>query len=211
MPTSNTPFSNAEPPVPRKGWRGSLDSFIGPGATTAEVWFQFSAAILVALACLSVYAETTDHSSWKLYVTVLLLAFDLIGGVVTNSTSAAKRWYHRAGQGFVEHMNFIALHAIQIASVAFLFAYEHPWFYFGTIYGLLLLSSAVVLKVPLYLQRPVAMALVAASIPFSMSRQLVPRTPGLEWFIPLLFLKLLVAHLTVEAPYQPSRTARKVS
>lgn len=28
-------------------------------------------------------------------------------------------------------------------------------------------------------------------------------TPGLEWFIPLLFLKLLISHLLREEPYLP--------
>jgi len=135
---------------------------------------------------------------------VIALGMDMIGGVVTNSTSAAKRWYHREGQGYVQHMTFISIHAMQIAAVAFLFCprEDRQWFYFLAVYGPLLVSSVVVLSVPLYLQRPVAMSLVSAAIPLSMSKVL-PETPGMEWFIPLLFLKLLVSHLTVETSFQP--------
>ena len=63
--------------------------------------------------------------------------------------------------------------------------------------------SILVLTVPLYLQRPVAMAMVAASFPMVV---LLPITPVTPWFVPLLSLKLLVAHLTVEAAFQPDVT-----
>ena len=101
-------------------------------------------------------------------------------------------------------MTFICIHALQIATVSFQFVAveEERWFYFGLVYGFLLVSSTIVLTVPLYLQRPVAMTLVAGAIPGSMS-QLVPQTPGLEWFLPLLFVKLLVSHLTQETPFRP--------
>jgi hypothetical protein len=29
-------------------------------------------------------------------------------------------------------------------------------------------------------------------------------TPGLEWVVPFLFLKLLLSHLLKEAPYRPA-------
>jgi len=146
----------------------------------------------------------------ELNAVVIGLGMDLIGGVVTNSTSAAKRWYHREGQGLVQHMTFISIHAMQIAAVAFLFCFQEDrqWFYFLAVYGSLLVSSVVVLSVPLYLQRPVAMSLVSAAIPLSMSNVL-PATPGMEWFIPLLFLKLLVSHLTVETSFQPGEVWHK--
>lgn len=149
-------------------------------------------------------ASSEESSGWKLNAIVIALGMDMIGGVVTNSTSAAKRWYHREGQGFVQHMTFISIHAMQIAAVAFLFCPQEDqrWLYFGVVYGSLLVSSAIVLSVPLYLQRPVAMSLVSAAIPLSMSKVL-PETPGIEWFIPLLFLKLLVSHLTMETSFQP--------
>ena len=146
----------------------------------------------------------------KSSVVVLLLGVDLIGGVVTNSTSAAKRWYHRDGQGFKEHMTFIAIHAMQIATVAVGYVVVddghnyswNSWSYFGCVYGTLLVASWTVLTVPLYLQRPVAMSMVAASLPGSRLLLLSDATPGLDWFIPLLFLKLLVAHLTYETSFQ---------
>jgi len=169
-----------------------------------------------------VFLENTtiqkEDVSWKQSITVLLLGMDMIGGVVTNSTNSAKRWYHRPTQTIVDHMMFIAIHAIQIGLVSILFvdvsssstssvvdkAEEEKeqlqrlqFQYFGLVYISLLISSLIVLTVPKYLQRPTSMALVATSIPLSMLQNL-PKTPGLEWFVPLLFLKLLVSHLTYE-------------
>lgn len=150
-------------------------------------------------------------------IVAYLLGIDLIGGVVTNSTSAAKRWYHRTGQGFIEHMTFIAIHGTQIGTVAFMFVDDRTkngngntfsfdnvesWKYFGFVYGAVLLSSIIVLSVPLYLQRPTAMTIVACSVPCSMS-SMIPKTTGLEWFVPLLFMKLLISHLTIEIPFGP--------
>ncbi|MFZ0613588.1 MAG: hypothetical protein WAM73_15220 [Desulfobacterales bacterium] len=50
-----------------------------------------------------------------------MLAFDIVGGVTTNATSSAKRWYHRSGQTALNHMGFIALHLLHIFLVAWLF------------------------------------------------------------------------------------------
>eukprot|EP00581_Thalassiosira_minuscula_P013998 CAMPEP_0183715192 /NCGR_PEP_ID=MMETSP0737-20130205/9527_1 /TAXON_ID=385413 /ORGANISM="Thalassiosira miniscula, Strain CCMP1093" /LENGTH=208 /DNA_ID=CAMNT_0025944281 /DNA_START=238 /DNA_END=864 /DNA_ORIENTATION=- len=191
---------------PRKGFfSGQLDSFVGPGATKAELVLQFGASFLIGIGCLLVFHETNPNASCKQNIIVAFIGIDMIGGVVTNSTSAAKRWYHRPGQGFREHMTFITFHALQIGTVAWQYVEgdTEKWLYFGLVYGILLVFSAIVLTVPLYLQRPVAMSLVAAVIPESMSQRM-PQTPGLEWFLPLLFLKLLVSHLTIETPFCPS-------
>ena len=104
--TNHSTTTTTSTPQPRSGWLlGAIDQFIGPGATTAEVVLQLSAAFAVGLLCLLSYWKETSTEENVLVmskvssVVVLLLGVDLIGGVVTNSTSAAKRWYHRDGQG----------------------------------------------------------------------------------------------------------------
>eukprot|EP00567_Pseudictyota_dubia_P005053 CAMPEP_0197453530 /NCGR_PEP_ID=MMETSP1175-20131217/35213_1 /TAXON_ID=1003142 /ORGANISM="Triceratium dubium, Strain CCMP147" /LENGTH=199 /DNA_ID=CAMNT_0042986845 /DNA_START=90 /DNA_END=689 /DNA_ORIENTATION=- len=190
--------------------RNKLDCFIGPGATTAELVLQFGAAVVVGVGCLLVFRETQPDVSPQKNVIVALIGLDMAGGIITNSTSAAKRWFHRPGQGFKEHMSFIAIHALQIATVAFQFVANEgeKWLYFGLVYFVLLVSAAIVLIVPSYLQRPTAMTLVATLIPASMSKQ-VPQTPGMEWFLPLLFIKLLVSHLVKETPFRPDVKAKQ--
>ncbi|WP_462323105.1 hypothetical protein [Halochromatium sp.] len=86
-------------PQPRTGLAGALDKFIGPGATTAELLLQILAPLVAALAAPLYAALSGEDWSWFQYLLCAVLAFDMVGGVVTNATSSAKRWYHRDGQG----------------------------------------------------------------------------------------------------------------
>jgi hypothetical protein len=190
------------PPPPRKGLAGEWDKFIGPGATTAEIWLQMGAALFGGLGVVLYAAlQGLDWNTWQ-YIVAAILAFDLCGGVVTNATSTAKRWYHRSEQDFARHMLFIAVHAVQIFLVAWLFR-GLDWLYFAVIYGYLLVSAALVLRSPLYLHRPLAMLFWLGSLVPSF--YIFAPTAGLGWFGPVLFLKLLVSHLLKEAPFRPEK------
>jgi hypothetical protein len=191
-------------PQPRKGLAGEWDKLIGPGATKSEVWIMVAFAILAAIAApLYAVASGLQWGFWQLLFAGLS-ALDLTGGIFTNSTSAAKRWYHRAGHGRWHRFGFVALHALYIFMVAFLYR-DMDWGYFFSLTLYLLGGTAIILWIPLYLQRPVAMTVFAFSIPFSL--YIIQPTPGLEWFIPFLFLKLMVGHAVREEPYQPERNA----
>jgi hypothetical protein len=192
-------------PAPRPGWRGEWDRFIGPGATRAELGLEISAATLAALAMLA-YALLVPlgWNGWQTAVAVLF-AFDLAGGVVTNATSTAKRWYHRDGQRTGQHLLFLAVHSIHLALVAWLFrggdwAWAVGWFAF------LMGASLLVVRLPLYLQRPAGLA--AFGVGLVLHQYLLPITPGLEWFIPVFLLKLLVSHLLREEPYREEEIAK---
>lgn len=76
------------------------------------------------------------------------------------------------------------------------------WGYFAVFSIYLLAATIVILKIPLYLQRPMALSPVAI---FILINAYAFSTPGLEWFIPFLFLKLLVSHLVHEEPYRPAK------
>ncbi len=187
-------------PPPRKGLLRALDAFIGPGATTAELWLQGVLTVMggTTLIGLALWSGT----AWTPVQIVLasLLALDMVGGIVTNATSSAKRWYHREGQGFWRHLGFTALHTGHIFLVAWLFR-DMDW-HFLTLGSIFLLAAAtLILKTPLYLQRPVALFLFAMSLP--LTQYAFSPTPGLEWFLPFLFPKLLVSHLLREEPYRP--------
>ena len=125
-----------------------------------------------------------------------------MGGVVTNATSSAKHWYHRAAQGFRLHAGFVCIHLLHLLVVSWLYlAFDVAWFVIAG--GYLLCSATVELSGPQYLQRPVALAVYACALLLSIY---VLRQPlGLEWFLPLFSLKLLVSHLPKEEPYRPSR------
>lgn len=188
-----------EPPMPRAGLAGTWDRFMGPGATGAEEGVQAGFGLAIAAACLMLFWLGGGFGQgWLAGVVAVVLAADLGGGLITNATSAAKRWYHRAGHGRAAHLRFIAVHGVYIAVVAALFA-GSGWLYFGAAYGFLLVAALVITGVPLYLQRAVALGLAGLGI--LMAQLPLFAVPGLGWFLPLLWLKLLVAHLVREAPF----------
>ncbi|MEL6553804.1 MAG: hypothetical protein AAFQ63_10145 [Cyanobacteria bacterium J06621_11] len=191
--------NKALPPVPRAGVLGALDRFIGPEATSAEIVLQLAPSVLAAIAA-PAYALSLPiaWTPWQLGL-LTLFGFDISGGVLTNATSAAKRWYHRTGQGWQQHLSFVAIHLLHIGAVA-LFFRGGDGLFFGSVSAYLLIAAGLILSVPLYLQRPVALGLYGVSLIGSF--YLLSPTPGLEWFLPLFFLKLLVSHLLHETAYR---------
>ena len=188
-------------PPPRAGLWGALDIFIGPGATPAEIWLQSVPAVLAGIAA-PLYASSSGLGWSGVQLAVAgLFAFDMTGGIVTNATSTAKRWYHREGQGFWQHFAFTAVHAVHLFVVAWLFR-ALDWGFFGVTTAYLLVATAVILESPLYLRRPLALLLYALALLVSIYG-LTP-TVGLEWFLPFFYLKLLVSHLPKEEPYRPA-------
>jgi len=185
-------------PEPRKGLAGAWDKFIGPGATVTE---QLLVIIPSAVFSLFIVAHAyISQIGWSISQCIIaaLLAFDIGGGVTANATSSAKRWYHRSGQGFKQHFGFIALHVFHIFLVALLFR-DFDITFLSVIYLYLLTSAGLVLLVPLYIQRSVALLLTCGAI--VLSQFIVLPTNGLQWFVPFLFIKLLVSLLVWEEPY----------
>ncbi len=184
----------------RPGFWGVIDKLIGPGATKAEKNLQWYVP-LVAVAGI-VFWGLYQGYEWSLgqYVLAALLTLDMLGGIITNSTSSAKRWFHREGEGFKAHMGFIALHFIQLTLYSWLFlGLDLIWV--AQVGGFMMLSCAAVLLTPLYLQRPTALTLYSLALVLSLY---VFEAPAhLEWFLPLFYLKLLISHILREEPYRP--------
>lgn len=194
MDTNSTNLS------PRPGWKGFFDRIIGPGATTAELLLQIVPALVAAVAS-PIYALTLPIHWTPLQLGLIaFFGFDLAGGVLTNATSAAKAWYHREGQGWQQHLGFVSLHIIHILVVALLFR-GGDWGFFLSVSIYLLGASMIILWSPLYLQRPVALGLYGLAL--LGNGYLFSPTPGLEWFLPIFFLKILVSHLLPETSYRP--------
>jgi hypothetical protein len=191
------PYIDWQHPPPEN----ALDRFIGPGATRAEVVLQLLPTVLIALA-FTVYAAQAGWG-WSLWQHLLaaVLVLDMVGGVVTNATSAAKRWYHRPGQGFAAHMGFVALHVVQPALVVVFFD-PGNWAFVAAGFGFVFVAALLVLRAPLYLQRPLAGLLLVLGIFLAMYGVQAP--PGFEWFLPVYYAKLLCSHLLREEPYRPS-------
>lgn len=177
---------------PRSGFKGILDRFVGPGATPAELLLQFLLPVVAAIITV-IYASNTV-ANWSLwhYIVCALLAFDVMGGIITNATSAGKRWYHRPGQNWPQHLGFVMLHIAHLVLVSWLFLnFNITWLVIAALY--LILASIVIISTRPYLQQPVALAMYAISLVVCLYVLKMP--VGLEWFLPLFYLKLLVSHL----------------
>ena len=186
---------------PRASVIGLWDHIVGPGATRSEnalilLWATFCTAGVLA------YALFADLG-WSVLqlVVIAFVAFDVGGGVPANASNSAKHWYHRPGQGFREHFAFPLVHVHPFV-LAFLFP-GFGWGVAAMVYAYLLAAAAVILGVPLYLKRPVAFVLYSVVLLAALYALGVP--PGLEWFVPMFFLKLLVAHLLPEKAYRPHK------
>ncbi|MEF1337737.1 hypothetical protein REH81_13235, partial [Vibrio rotiferianus] len=189
-------------PQARAGFWGGVDKLIGPGATKAEknlqLYVPFAAGFVMV-----VYAYFAQLGwSATQYVIAGLLTVDIIGGIITNATSTAKRWFHREGQGFKQHMSFILTHFVQLSLYSWAFLnFDIMWIV--VIGGYMVLACSLVMKTPLYLQRPMALTLYSLSVIISIYWAQAPQ--GLEWFLPLFYLKLLVSHVLREEPYRPEQ------
>lgn len=190
------------PPEPRAGLEGAWDKFIGPGATNAELWLQLMGTLLLTAVLTVINFNQRLELGWGTgqWLVFLLFALDLSGGIITNATATAKRWYHRPGQRFKNHFGFVAVHGVHLLVIAWQFG-SGNWLYFAIYYGILLIGTAVLLQTPLYLKRP--LALLIYSLTLVINSMIIPPYPGMAWFIPFFFLKLLIAHLLPEAPFQP--------
>lgn len=190
--------SNWKYPPPRRGIAGSWDRVVGPGATPAEQRLSLVPAIAFA-AFVVIHASVRKFgwSPWQ-YLVAAWLAADIVGGIATNATSAAKRWYHRSGRSLQSHIRFVLGHLVYIFLVAWLFALN-KFRFFALHSSYLILSALIVLKVRPYLQRSVALLLLSGGILVSLYAVASP--PGLEWFPPFLYLKLIVSYLLKEEPY----------
>jgi hypothetical protein len=182
--------------IPRSGLAGAWDRLIGPDATPAENVLIITSCIIGAFV---VASRLWSHEFDGLHVGVgAILGFDIIGGAVCNATDTTKRWYHRPEATWVQHIAFVLPHLIHVAIVSWLFRdpVGFDWNYFGFISSYLLFAAAVVLATPSYLKRPISAGLYLIAIAIGLYR--VGSTLGVEWFIPALFLKLLIGHLVPE-------------
>jgi hypothetical protein len=96
-------------------------------------------------------------------------------------------------------VGFVALHIYPFL-VAWLFR-AGDWGYAIVAYGYLLAAAVLIVLAPRYLKRPVALFLFLGGL--ALDQLVLTPTPGLTWFLPLLYLKLLVSHAVPEAPFRP--------
>lgn len=183
---------SAAMPQPRPGVLGAWDRFVGPGMGWQENTLVIGSGTVGA--GLAAWALLLHGAPPWLVALGALIALDVIGGAVCNATQTTKRWYHRPGATLRDHVSFTSLHVLHIVAVAW--AFRGPGLDFAYALGLsatLITAMLVVLATPRVFKLPVAVVfyLIAIALTF----HVFGATPGLEWFVPALFVKLLIGHL----------------
>ncbi len=193
-------------------YSGPPDGFFGPGATGAErgvVWLGVF-LLFAAYAGLE-FTGRGPEWSWWLWAIVLGLGADIAGGMIANSLNSCKRYYHRGATSDARSSPAKSGVGVFLRNhVAFAAVHVHPifvgWLFDRPLYGLgwyLVLQMTVwaTLCVPLYLRRPLAMLWILAVLLVEL--YFVAPIPYLEWFIPVLFIKIVYGRIVREEPYRP--------
>ncbi len=180
-------------PEPGSGIGGAWDRLVGPGASGLEN--AGSAAFAAVGACIGLTAASRDWGLLK-RATAALMAADLFGGVWANATPSAVRWYHGRGQGVREMVAFSALHLHPFLVSAFYREHDRG-FALGN-YTYLLLATATTAGTPPPYRRAVALALCCVAVWLDTAVWRPP--PGLGWFAPAYYIKLLASHAAGQAP-----------
>lgn len=182
------------------GRRGTLERFMGPGKTREESLVEMVGGVVAFAAILWLAWGDEQVQAWTALQIVLgiVLALDLVGGVLTNATNSAKRWYHRPGSGRRRaRMLFISAHILHLVVVAFvLLPDDTTWF--ATHLALLAFGTLVIELAALEVKRPLAACAVLVAVVVG---QAVAPLEGILVLVPVVFyMKLLMGHLVPEAP-----------
>jgi len=206
VPSVHTDVSiDWEVPPTSSGWAGRLERFMGPGKTRAESAVEAAGAAVCAGVLTAGIWSSGAHRDWSaLHLAIVALAsLDLIGGVLTNATNAAKRWYHRpAPAARRTRLLFVSAHLLHLAAMG-LIVLSGDWTWTLANSALLLTGALAVELTPVELKRPLSMAVFMTAALTNLFWLEVPT--ALAWFAPLFFLKLLVCHLVPEAPLERGR------
>ncbi|MEV2237485.1 hypothetical protein [Micromonospora sp. NPDC049891] len=192
-------------PPPRPGLAGAVDRFFGPGRSRRENLAEAGAHLLVLSLLAGYVLRQARGQHWSVVeiVVTAVIAVDLVGGVLTNATNAAKRWYHRPGQR-ARRLGFVAAHLAYPVVVTLLPAAgaDPAWLLANA--ALLLVAAIVVESAPVDVKRLIAMALYLVAVLVNLT--FLPLAPAYAWFPLLFYLKLLVCFLVLEAPLVLSET-----
>jgi len=190
-------------------YTGGADPLCGTGATPGERCLAYGMATVLTAIILAAnfYRDVPIAEGWAIAL-LAFFAFDIAGGAVANMLNSCKRYYHgrlQPGEGFGARMakNTRLFTAIHIHPIIAAFVFGGSVINAAVWYVLLQIGVAVTLAMPLYLRRAGATAITILALLASQS--FLPLGAGLAWFIPCLFVKLVLGHAVQEEPYRPAQ------
>lgn len=187
-------------------YSGTPDGFFGTGADKNEKTIVWIFGVIGTALLLWRWISISIDWSWWQFAIASLLALDVLGGVAANSLNSCKRFYHSPlkpeERGFTalskNHAVFSLLHVHSIV-IGLLFG-NFNWNYSLVWYAVLMFSTLLILYVPLYLKRPIAMGLITAAV--LLNYYFIVPVAGFEWLMPAMFLKIVYGHNVREEPYR---------
>lgn len=190
-------------------YSGDPDPFLGTNASDGEKALSYTAATIITtlVAVLDYISPHPVANTWWRLATLILLAYDTAGGTVANSLNSYKRFYHtfaQADDGFIGRFLKIphVYTLLQVHPLIISWVFRTPIERAVLWYLALQIAVVAVLGVPLHLRRPMAVAVSVTAI--LIHGGLVPLAKfGWDWFVPCLFIKVVIAHIVQEEPYRP--------
>ena len=163
----------------------------GPGWT----WIEIAAcviptAIFAALVPINALRQGFGWTPLQ-HVVAVIIVIEVCGGAVMFNTPQAKLWIHRKGRGFWDLLLFNAAH-ISPFVVAYLYYPRMNWEYALSVYGVMIVTTIIILKVPLRYKGIAASVIVVAGCRIFEILEAPP--PGFIWFEPVYYMKLLLLH-----------------
>lgn len=186
-------------------YEGKTDIINGTGAYFEEKCLgYFGATVVPVILIIQIVIGRVEWSPLQI-VLAMYMGIDIGGGLVSNALNSCKRFYdtpYKEGEGktakYLKKVPvFISTHIH--ALIIGLYFNNMNWFYALTWYSIFIASVVVVYKTPLYLKRPVGNTLTMLAILLNI--YVITPVLGFEWFIPLLFIKIVSGHLLREEPY----------
>lgn len=193
---------------PKIDWsyEGKPDELMGTGATKSEKAVAYASGLLVPLVLLVLGLKGVLHWAWWQWIIAIAIGADISAGAVANALNSCKRFYHSPIQPGEEKYRILKdplfFTAFHIYPLIVWLAFDRTnWLFAVVWYTLLLLGAWIILRIPLYLRRPVSIAIVLLVI--LMNTYLLTPIAGFEWLAPLLFIKIIAGHAVREEPYRP--------
>jgi len=179
-------------------YEGKTDVINGTGAYFEERMLGYSGAAIVTL--LMLYLQFTGYTDWTWWQLLIAsyISFDLGGGFMSNSLNSVIRFYetpYKEGEGksakYLKNdwiYNGMHFHPLIVGLV-----FNNDWVYAIGWQVIFFGSLAVVAITPQYLKRPISRLLTLLAIIISL--YFLQSVPGFEWFIPLIFIKMVMGHM----------------
>ncbi len=185
---------------------------IGSDATRSEKILSWIGSILGVVFYLYFYLNNSFNWSNLQYLIAIFIAIDVVGGAIANSLNSCKQFYQYLAKSsepiylqlLKNKLLFSAIH-IHPLIVGLLFG-NNDWLYGLFWYFALQIAVLITIKTPLYLSRPIAILTVAIAI--LINYYAIKPIPGFEWFVPLLFIKIVLGHSVIEKAYRPMEESR---